>query len=161
MQSAVANHRLKKRTAVRLRAGVSLLELVAASSIIAMTLVPSLRLMRDSLRVSRSLEVRECLATTAMGALEHRAQQVARGWQMTSGVDRTYGQLAGYPEVVVEFEATDSSTSGGIPNSLAVVSTSSFEDRNGNGRRDADESLVTFSTKVARLQSYALEGRGL
>ena len=80
---------------------------------------------------------------------------------MTSGIDRTYGQLAGYPEVVVEFAASDSSTSGGIPDSLAVVSASSFEDRNGNGRRDADESLVTFSTKVARLQSYTLEGRGL
>jgi type II secretory pathway component PulJ len=143
------------------RAGVSLLELIAASTILAMTLVPSLRLMRDSLKVSRQLEVRECLTTTAMGALEHQAQQVAAKWQMTSGTDRSYGQLAGYPQVVVDFETSDSPLRGGIKDSLAVVSVSAFDDQNSNGRHDGSESAVRFATKVARLQSYSLEGSGL
>jgi len=145
----------------RNRAGVSLLELIAASTILALTLVPSLRLMRDSLKVSRQIEVRECLATTAMGALEHQAQQVAAEWKMASGTDRSYGQLAGYPQVVVDFETSDSPSQGGLRDSLAVVSVSAFEDQNGNGRRDKAEAEVAFSTKVARLQSYSLEGSGL
>lgn len=143
------------------RAGVNLLELIAASTILATTLVPSLRLMRDSLKVSRQLEVRECLATTAMGALESRAQQVAAGWQMESGTDRSYGRLAGYPQVVVDFSASDNPSVGGIRDSLAVVSVTAFEDQNSNSRRDNTESAVTFSTKVAHLQSYFLEGSGL
>lgn len=143
------------------RDGVSLLELIAASTIIAMTLVPSLRLMCDSLRISRQLEVRQCLATAAMSALEHQSQQVAAGWQMTSGIDWSYGQLAGYPEVVISFETSDTPSRGGMRDSLAVVSVAAFEDGNGNSRQDADESAVTFSTKVAKLQSYSLEGSGL
>ena len=126
-----------------------------------MTLVPSLRLTRDSLKISRQLEVRQCLTTAAMGALEHQAQQVAAGWQMTSGIDSSYGQLSGYPQVVVSFESSDSPSRGGIHDSLAVISVAAFNDGNGNSRQDADESAVTFSTKVARLQSYSLEGSGL
>lgn len=161
MLSVAADRQRTNRRPNRRRAGVSLLELIAASTIIAMTLVPALRLMRDSLRVSRQLEVRECLATTAMGALEHQAQQVAAYWQLESGIDRSYGQLAGYPQVVVEFKASDQAGAGGIPDSLAVVSVSAFEDLNSNSRRETAESTVTFATKVARLQSYSLEGSGL
>ena len=96
-----------------------------------------------------------------MGALEHQAQQVAANWKMTSGTDRSYGQLAGYPQVVVDFETSDSPSRGGIRDSLAVVSVSAFEDQNSNGRQDGSESAVKFATKVARLQSYSLEGSGL
>ena len=58
------------------RQGTTLLELVAASTVIAVTLVPALRIMRDSLRVSRQLEVREAMATIAMSVLEQESAGV-------------------------------------------------------------------------------------
>lgn len=143
------------------RDGVSLLEVIAASTIAGMTLVPSLRLMRDSLRVSRQLEVRECLATVATGELEHQMQEVASNWQMTSGISTSYGQLTGYPQVVVEFDSSDASVSGGIPGSLAAVSVAAFQDSNANGRRDVDETAVVFHRKVARTQTFRIESRVL
>lgn len=158
MRPGSLSDRRRMRPVPHRRTGVSLLELIAASTILAMTLVPSLRLMRDSLRVSRQLEIRECLATAAMGALEHQAQEVAARWEMTSGVSRVYGQLSGYPDVVVTYDVSDSSANGGIRESLAVLTVSAFEDRNSNSRRDVEESAVSFATKVARLQSYTLEG---
>ena len=95
-----------------------------------------------------------------MGTLEHEAHAVAQTWNLVRRTDRTTGQAAGYPAIQTTTEITDSAASGGAPNSLAVITVTSFEDANGDGRRDANEPAVTFATKIARFISYRFEADG-
>jgi len=56
---------MRHQPVVSQRRGQTLLEVVAATTILAMTLVPTLRMMRDSLRVGRETEMANHLATWA------------------------------------------------------------------------------------------------
>ncbi len=142
------------------RCGTTLLELVAASTVIATALVPALRVMRDSLRISRQLEVREAMATIAMSVLEQESARVSGRWTMQKATHRQPGIESGYPSVIGMSTVSDSLSKGGIPNSLAVVSVTAFEDANGTGRLDNNEPSITFATKVAGLTSYRFEAQG-
>lgn len=148
---------LRRRPA---RRGTTLLELVAASTVIATALVPALRVMRDSLKISRQLEVREAMATIAMSVLEQESARVSGRWIMQTATHRQPGIDSGYPSVIAFSNVSDSLSKGGIPNSLAVVSVTAFEDANRSGRLDNDEPSVTFATKVAGLTSYRFEAQG-
>tara|TARA_R110002072_G_scaffold155657_2_gene306108 strand:+ start:171615 stop:172079 length:465 start_codon:yes stop_codon:yes gene_type:complete len=142
------------------RQGTTLLELVAASTVIAVTLVPALRIMRDSLRVSRQLEVREAMATIAMSVLEQESAGVSGRWIMQTRTHRQPGRDSGYPSVVAVSTTTDSVATGGIPGSLAVVRVTAFEDTNRTGSLDNNEPSITFATKIAGLTSYRFEAQG-
>ena len=142
------------------RRGTTLLELVAASTIIAIALVPALRIMRDSLRVSRQLEIREAMTTIAMSVLEQESARVSGQWAMQTTTHRNAGKGSGYPAIIAISTASDSLAKGGIPGSLAVVSVTAFEDANRTGSLDNGESSITFATKVAELTSYRFEAQG-
>jgi len=142
------------------RFGTTLLELTVASTILAVTLIPALRLLRDSLRQSRQLAAREVMATLCQGQVEQQSLLIATQWKLTSGVDRQSGQESGFPNVLVEFNASDDSNRGGISDRLATLTVTAFDDANGNSRRDDGESGVQFATKIARLTTLEYEGRG-
>lgn len=142
------------------RRGTTLLELVAASTVIAITLVPALRIMRDSLRVSRQLEVREVMATIAMSVLEQESASVSGRWVMQTRTHRQPGRDSGYPSVVAVSTTTDSVATGGIPGSLAVIRVTAFDDSNRTGSLDNNEPSITFATKIAGLTSYRFEAQG-
>jgi hypothetical protein len=150
----------QQRQARGFHRGTTLLELVAASTVIAVSLVPALRIMRDSLRVSRQLEVREAMATIAMSVLEQEAAKVSGQWNMQSTTHRKPGRNSGYPLILAVSTTTDSLKSGGIPGSLAVVNVTAFEDSNRSGSFDADEPSIKFATKIAGLTSYRYEAQG-
>lgn len=142
------------------RRGTTLLELVAASTVIAIALVPALRIMRDSLRVSRQLEVREAMATIAMSVLEQESARVSGQWTMQTITHRDPGRSSGYPSVIAVSTSSDSLAKGGIPGSLAVVNVTAFEDTNRTGSLDKNEPSITFATKIAGLTSYRFEAQG-
>lgn len=144
----------------QVRRGTTLLELVAASTVIAITLVPALRVMRDSLRISRQLEVREAMATIAMSVLEQESARVSGRWTMQTTTHRQPGRDSGYPSVVAVSTVTDSLAKGGVPGTLAVVSVTAFEDSNRTGSLDNNEPSITFATKIAGLTSYRFEAKG-
>lgn len=150
----------QQRKARQFRRGTTLLELVAASTVIAVALVPALRIMRDSLRVSRQLEVREAMATIAMSVLEQEAARVSGQWNMQMTTHRNPGRNSGYPSILAVSTTTDSIKSGGIPGSLVVVDVTAFEDSNSSGTFDANEPSIKFSTKIAGLTSYRYEAQG-
>ncbi len=150
----------QQRQARGFRRGTTLLELVAASTVIAVALVPALRIMRDSLRVSRQLEVREAMATIAMSVLEQEAARVSAQWNMQTTTHRNPGRSSGYPSILAVSTTMDSLKSGGIPGSLAVVNVTAFEDSNRSGSLDADEPSIKFATKIAGLTSYRYEAQG-
>jgi type II secretory pathway component PulJ len=142
------------------RRGTTLLELVAASTIIATALVPALRIMRDSLRISRQLEVREAMATIAMSVLEQESARVSAQWAMQTTTHRDPGRNSGYPSVLAVSTTSDSQATGGIPGSVAVINVTAFEDLNRTGSLDEDEPSITFATKIAGLTSYQFEAQG-
>lgn len=142
------------------RRGTTLLELVAASSIIAIALVPALRIMRDSLRISRQLEIREAMSTIAMSVLEQESARVSGQWAMQTTTHRRPGRQSGYPSIIAVSTTSDSLARGGIPGSLAVVRVTAFDDANRTGRLDNNEASITFATKIAGLTSYRFEAQG-
>lgn len=134
------------------RPGYSLLELVAASALVAATLVPALELVRDGIDLSGETINRQLLATYAVSELELRLAQVAADWALGS----FSGSMAsdGRPSLRYETSCSDSVIDGGIADQLMVITTTTYFDENGDGSLDTNELHCTFSTKLARLMNY-------
>lgn len=141
------------------RKGVSLLEVLAASTVMAMSLVPALRLMTSSLEASRELEASEAMATLAMSMLEFDSGQTAGTWDLSSRLRTDLGHKVGVPALLVTTARSDAVSRGGVPGSLAVIEVTAWQDANRNRVLDAGERSVRFATKVAKFVSYAYEAR--
>lgn len=139
------------------RAGNSMLELVAASTLIATTLVPALRIMAGGLRATRALTTSEALATLGASTLERALAQTSGDWS----TDDATGSFAseGYAAIGFSVARSDNNSDGGIPGRLMAVQVTTWDDRNNNGRLDADEPSVVFASKVARLTTYGFEAK--
>jgi hypothetical protein len=144
-----------RRVPVGRRRGQTLLELVGATTIIAMTLVPTLRMMRDALRVARDTEQANRVATLAMSTLEEYLLRTAGAWT-TGTVTGDFGAegLANFKFVVTR---TDSLADGGIPGDLMAISAVVWEDRDGDDVWDAGEPRAEFGTKLAHIAAYEHE----
>lgn len=143
----------------RRRLGVTLLEVLAASTVMAAALVPALRLMADSLEQSRDMETREALATLSMSILEFDAGQTAGNWDLRDRTRTELSRTVGVANLVVQTRRSDVSADGGIPNKLAVIEVVAWQDTNQNRVVDGQEMSVRFVTKVARVVSYGYEAR--
>jgi hypothetical protein len=132
-----------------------LLEVIAATTILAMTLVPTLRMMRDSLRVGRETEMANHLATWAASKLEEHLVLTAATWSATN----VTGDLAaeGFPAVKFQILRSDQLADGGLPGSLMALTSTVWEDRDGDNGWDAGELRSVFATKVARIAAYEYE----
>ena len=137
----------------RTRRGQTLLELTLAIVLLAGTLVPALRLMRQALEQSRELERRNTLVSLAVGKLEERLAIASNTWS-NGTVTGTFASL-GSPELRFSVIHSDSAGNGGIPNRLMAVTCMAWHDANGNGQRDASESTVVFASKISKLMGYS------
>ncbi|MFT5524260.1 MAG: hypothetical protein ACI9HK_002211 [Pirellulaceae bacterium] len=115
--------------------GNSLLELVAASTILATTMVPALRMM----------------STFCVSKLEERMAQTARVWA-TSAVSGNFN-AAGYANIRFQVTRSDATSDGGIPGRLMTLTSTVWEDENGNGSWSTGEPRVIFATKLSRTAS--------
>lgn len=140
------------------RAGNSLLEVVLATMLLATALVPALRIMRASMSLGREVEMREALCTFCVSKLEDRLAHVSSQW--SPGVASGNLGPEGYPQLAFRVECSDAVAAGGIPDRLMAVVATVWDDANGNGSRDAGESAVVLSSKVASLRSYMGGGNG-
>lgn len=148
------------------RAGQSLLELVAATTIIAITLVPALRMMRDSLRVGRETETSNLMATLAASRLEEYLLLSAGQWGAippgnfwnTTTVSGNYA-AEGYPNLKFSVVRTDSAPEG-IPARLLSITATVWNDADNDNALDAGESRSTFASKLARNVAYTYEAAG-
>jgi hypothetical protein len=140
------------------RSGHSLLELVGATVIIAATLVPALRLMRDSVTRGREIEVSNLLGTLAASQLEEHLLLTAANWSgLTTSGDFT---ADGYPLIHFRVDRSDAVADGGIPGSLISITATVWEDLDGDDAIDAGELQSSFSTKLARIVAYEHEASG-
>ena len=143
------------------RRGQSLLEVIAASTIIATALVPALRMMRDSLEVSRSVEEADLMSTLCVDKLEEHLNKTAANWDKTTA-SGDFSALEGRSYLKFRVTKSDAVPDGGIGDRLMAITAVICNDANGNGSLDGSEKKVTFATKVSKFVSYNnYEAQGL
>lgn len=135
--------------------GQTMLELVAATVVIATALVPALRLTRNSLQSLERIEQSERCHFLCVSTLEESMVMASANW----AAQPRFGDFsrAGWPEYLYQVTMSDSESEGGIPGSLAVIRVLVWYDANGSGTAEADEVYCQLETKLANLQSYGHE----
>lgn len=137
------------------RRAQTLLELVAATTIIATALVPALRIMRDSIKVGRKTETANLLATLSASKLEEHLALTAANWSTATAAGTFAAE--GYPLVRFQVTRSDSASDGGIPNSLMAITSTVWEDSDSDGGWDAGELRSVFASKLAMSVAYTQE----
>ena len=144
-----------RRSAPRTRRRAhTLLELLMASSLMAVTLVPALVLFRDSMQVSHKLEVRELLTTLCASKLEEHLALAAAdaNWQPLSASGNFSAQ--GYASLKFQVQRTDTSSEltggGGLMSVIVTV----WDDSDGDNLLDTGEPWTVLASKVAQMASY-------
>lgn len=140
------------------RRGHTLLELVGATTIIALTLVPALRLMRDSLRVARETERANLLTTMAASKLEENLIQTAGNWNPTT-VSGNFS-ANGYPTIKFSIVRSDNPGAGGMTDSLMALTSTVWDDLDNDNAWDVGEPRMVFASKLARNVAYEFEAAG-
>ncbi len=123
-----------------------------ASAICASALVPALAVMRDGLKLQRTIDTRQMLLTYAVSKMEEQSAIVAGNW--TSGTTTGTFAADGHGEVRYVVTRSDLPPAGGINNRLMFVQVMTFSDDDGDMTRDSDESAVFLRTKISKLASY-------
>jgi hypothetical protein len=134
------------------RRAFSLLEMLAATALVAGTLAPALAVMRDAMAGSREGVQRALVANYAVYVLESQAALVMHNW--TAGT--TTGNFAADGHATIKYSAvkSDAPADGGLTNRLMHIRVTAYEDKDGDSIADPNEIKITVRTKVARLTSY-------
>lgn len=151
-----------KRTKISRRGqqrGFSLLEMVAAATLMTAILVPALGVMRDAMAKSRDMNHRNVLSLHAQYFLEIFVGLAANNWTVASNFTASFPIAApdGYGSIRAKITLSDDPANGGLPNQLSHVQVTAYDDVNGNASLDANEPQVNYRTKVAKLDSYENE----
>jgi hypothetical protein len=143
---------LVERASRARRAAQTLLEVIAATTLLGLTVAPALRLLRDALEQSRRIENLEMAATLCVGKLEEQSNLTTATWQ--EGVLSGDFAAEGQSQLRYQVTKSQSAAEGGLPNRLMAVSVTVWHDVNANAARDATEPAVTLATKVAKMAIY-------
>jgi hypothetical protein len=137
------------------RQGQTMLELVAATTIIAVALVPALKLTRSGVMNIAKLERGELSVALCVSKLEEELARTAATWDLTA----RQGDFAsiGHPELRFTTSKSDALADGGAPDSLAVIDVIVWHDEDGGADLDTNETRVRFATKIAKVISYEYE----
>jgi len=140
------------RSTRRLRRGYTLLELVAATFMVAAIVIPSMSLMRHCMEYSSKIESRNAMTTLCAGKLE---QHLALGAvTFTNATARGDFTAEGYPALCYRVQRSQNAADGGIPNRLMAVWATVWEDSDGDRSPDTDELEVSLAGKVAKIAGY-------
>lgn len=133
-----------------------MLEVVAASIVLAIALAPALRITREALQTADRLDRQERCLTVANDVVESLMARAAADWDgnVTGTSNLVPVAVPGYPGMKSYQMTTDSSTYGGVPGRLAAVGTLVWYDDDGDSTPDASEPQVLQATAVARMAAY-------
>jgi type II secretory pathway pseudopilin PulG len=137
------------------RCAFSLVEMIAATALMAGTLAPALAVMRDAMAVSREASRRQLLAVYAVQALEYYAAVTMQNW--TNGTIDTSAAADGHPNIRGQITKSDAVVDGGSPSRLMHIQVVAYDDADGDAVRDANELTVRVRTKIAKLTTYENE----
>jgi len=109
--------------------------------------------MRDGVALGEIIDTKHLLLTCGVSKMEEQLAVVGATW----ATGTVTGNFVSDGQAVIRFSATrtDAPASGGITNSLMVVSITTYSDDNGNSSMDSSEARIVLATKVAKLVSYA------
>ena len=139
------------------RLGFSLLEVIAASALMALALVPALAIFRDGMALSRGVDTQELLLTYGVRELEDQLASTAAAW--ANGTSN--GDCAGDGHASIRYTAvrSDNPVDGGITNRLMNITVTTYHDADNDDVMDASEQRVVMTTKLGRFATYeALSG---
>lgn len=134
------------------------MELIVASGILVLALVPALRLTRDGIKISRQLEISGAMATLCVSKLEEQLALSAANW----GAATASGTFApDYSMLHFHVSCSDALAAGGMPGSLLAINVTVWEDTNGDSAWNNGELRVQFASTLAKTVSYEYEAQGL
>jgi hypothetical protein len=133
-------------------AGYSLLEVVLASSICTVALVPALALMRDGMTTAGNIDARHLMLVYGVSKMEEQLAVVAATWATSS----LSGDFAADGQASIRYSVTrsDAPASGGLTGRLMNIAVTVYDDANGNDTLDASEMQTTFTTKISKCATY-------
>ena len=144
---------MKNSRATRMRSsGHTLIELLAASAIVAIAITSTLSLMKQGMEITRDTEQRGMVTTLCISKLEERLAAVPKNF--TSSTTSGTFSADGYANIRFTAVHSDNSADGGITGKLMVVTVTVWDDANGNATRDSGEATVTFTSKVAKITAW-------
>ncbi len=142
----------------RRRGGNTLLELVGATTILTIALVPALKMMRDGMRVGRETEMANLMATLAASKLEEHLMRTAAAWN--PGTVSGDFAATGYNNLKFAVVMSDDAADGGATDVLMAITSTVWDDRNDDDVWDAGEPRVFYASKQARNVAYQQEANG-
>ena len=134
------------------RCGFSLLELVAATALIGVTLVSALELMRDGMDLSTETDRRQLLSSYGASQLELQMAATADAW--TTGTFAGDYASDGWANIRFKTKCSDSLADGGITNFLMNIETVIYYDTDEDDSPDGDELSCTYVTKIGKFSTY-------
>ena len=137
------------------RRGQTMLELVAATTIITIALVPALRLTRDSITRSEELEAAEMRLALCTSKLEEEMAKTAATWDLATQAG-DFAEL-GRSDLRFMTVKSDAIASGGIPDALTTIEVTVWLDTDAGNDLDPSEPQTKLATKMAKLISYEYE----
>jgi Tfp pilus assembly protein PilE len=123
-------------------------ELVAATVVLAICLVPATKYLADSMTLRRHLEQERVLVMLAIQTIEEQMAVINGGFTTTQETDTFASQ--GLPEMAYEIIRTDAASAGGVPGLLMAITVRVWHDENRNLLRDSNEAVVQLHAKMAR-----------
>jgi prepilin-type N-terminal cleavage/methylation domain-containing protein len=139
-------------TRAKSQTGFSLLEMLAATAIVAGTLAPALAVMRDAMAISREAVQRNLVSNYAVQVLEGQAALSMQNW--SNGTVTGNFASDGYSTIKYAATRSDAVASGGLVNRLMHIQVTAYEDKDADSVADSNELKVTVRTKIAKMSNY-------
>ncbi len=133
----------------------TLLELIMATAITSIALVPALALFRDGMDMSIRIDRRNAMASLGVDKLEEQLAVAAAAW--LNGSDSGDFAARGYPHLRYQLTRSDSPAQGGIPARLMDIAVIVYDDEDRNNALGTDEPKINFRSRIARLATYENE----
>ena len=132
----------------RRQRGFTFVEVIAATAILAICIVPATKYLADSMTLRRHLETDRTLVLLAIQTIEEQMAVINAGFTIAQESGTFASQ--GLPEIAYEVVRSDASAGGGIPDLLMAISVRVWSDENGNLVHESNEAMVELHTKMAR-----------
>ena len=130
------------------RRGFSFVELIAATAVLAIVIVPATQLLAESMTQRREMERRRNMTLLAIRTIEEQMSVVNAGFTPTQQ-SGTFATL-GLAQIAYQITRTDSASAGGIPDLLMSITVKVWFDEDGDVTPDSSETLVELRTLMAR-----------
>ena len=136
------------------RIGHTLLELIAASTLVSIAVTVTMSLMRQSLELSHETEKRNMLVTLAVSKMEEHLAVTSMNF-VEANVSGDFNS-DGYSDCRFQVVKSAQTSDGGIPDRLMAITVTVWCDFDGDQATDAGEVVVTLRSKLAKITAWDL-----